>query len=57
MNDSINWLRNQIKKDIYVEYLNLTINAKSMHDAGCKFYLSANKVWLIDSVPLQYITK
>ncbi|HTE10413.1 MAG TPA: RNA 2'-phosphotransferase [Chitinophagaceae bacterium] len=35
----------------------LTINAKSMHDAGYKFYLSANKVWLIDSVPFQYITK
>jgi len=50
-------LRNQIKEGIHVEYLILTINAKSMHDAGYKFYLSANKVWLIDSVPFQYITK
>jgi len=35
----------------------LAINAKALHDAGFKFYLSDNKVWLIDSVPRQYITK
>jgi len=35
----------------------LTINAKAMHNNGFKFYLSDNKVWLVDSVPCQYITK
>ncbi|MEP7279935.1 MAG: RNA 2'-phosphotransferase [Bacteroidota bacterium] len=33
----------------------LAINAKAMHDAGFLFYLSANKVWLTDSVPSQYL--
>lgn len=35
----------------------LTINAKAMQDAGCKFYLSANGVWLTDVVPVQYISQ
>ena len=35
----------------------LKISAKAMHDAGFVFYLSANKVWLTDAVPLQYITQ
>jgi putative RNA 2'-phosphotransferase len=33
----------------------LTIDARAMHEAGFQFYLSANKVWLTDSVPVQYI--
>ncbi len=33
----------------------LTINAKAMHEAGMKFYLSENKVWLTDAVPVEYI--
>ncbi len=35
----------------------LAINAKSMQDAGFKFYLSANGVWLTDVVPVQYISQ
>jgi putative RNA 2'-phosphotransferase len=35
----------------------LTIGAKAMHEAGFKFYLSENKVWLTGSVPIQYITQ
>ena len=35
----------------------LTINAKVMQEAGFKFYLSENNVWLIDSVPIQYINQ
>ena len=35
----------------------LSINAKAMHQAGCKFYLSENKVWLTDAVPVEYITQ
>jgi putative RNA 2'-phosphotransferase len=34
----------------------LTINAKAMVAAGFLFYLSDNGVWLVDSVPLEYIT-
>ena len=33
----------------------LTIRAKEMYDAGFKFYLSENKVWLTDIVPVEYI--
>lgn len=35
----------------------LSINARAMHQAGFKFYLSENKVWLTDSVPAEYITQ
>ncbi len=34
----------------------LTINAKAMAAAGFLFYLSENNVWLVDSVPVEYIT-
>jgi putative RNA 2'-phosphotransferase len=33
----------------------LKINAKAMYDKGHKFYLSENKVWLVDYVPKEYI--
>ncbi len=33
----------------------LTIQAGSMHEAGHKFYRSANGVWLTDSVPSEFI--
>jgi putative RNA 2'-phosphotransferase len=33
----------------------LYINAKDMYEDGYKFYLSENKVWLVDKVPLKYI--
>ena len=33
------------------------IDAKKMHDDGYVFYLSENKVWLTDKVPIQYMTK
>lgn len=33
----------------------LNINAKAMHQAGFVFYLSDNNVWLVDTVPVQYI--
>ncbi len=32
----------------------LEISAKQMHDAGMKFYLSRNNVWLTDVVPQGY---
>ncbi|MFZ6757479.1 RNA 2'-phosphotransferase [Undibacterium sp. Ji50W] len=35
----------------------LTVRAKAMHDAGHTFYLSANGVWLCDTVPPQYLTR
>jgi putative RNA 2'-phosphotransferase len=35
----------------------LIINAKAMYMAGLEFYLSENKVWLTDSVPVEYITQ
>jgi putative RNA 2'-phosphotransferase len=35
----------------------LLINARSMHEAGLKFYLSENKVWLADAVPAEYISQ
>jgi putative RNA 2'-phosphotransferase len=34
----------------------LNINAKAMAEAGFAFYLSDNGVWLVDSVPVEYIT-
>ena len=34
----------------------LTIHADRMHQAGIKFYLSVNGVWLTDYVPKEYIT-
>jgi putative RNA 2'-phosphotransferase len=33
----------------------LTINSGAMHNAGYKFYLSDNNVWLTDVVPAEYI--
>lgn len=33
----------------------LIINSKLMHDAGHKFYLSKNGVWLTDEVPAEFI--
>jgi len=34
-----------------------TIDAKAMYNAGLKFYLSENGVWLADAVPVEYITR
>ena len=34
----------------------LNINSKAMAAAGFIFYLSENGVWLVDSVPVEYIT-
>jgi putative RNA 2'-phosphotransferase len=34
----------------------LIIDAKRMHDDGHQFFVSANGVWLADSVPVEYIT-
>ena len=34
----------------------LHIDAKAMAAAGFLFYLSENNVWLVDSVPVEYIT-
>lgn len=34
----------------------LSVRALDMHASGYTFYLSANKVWLTDSVPTEYIT-
>jgi putative RNA 2'-phosphotransferase len=33
----------------------LHIDAKTMLEEGYKFYLSGNKVWLADKVPIKYI--
>jgi putative RNA 2'-phosphotransferase len=33
----------------------LYINAKNMYEEGYKFYLSENKVWLVNKVPVKYI--
>lgn len=33
----------------------LTIRAREMHDAGHRFYLSDNHVWLTDQVPVAFI--
>jgi len=35
----------------------LLINAKSMYEAGLRFYLSENKVWLADAIPPEYISQ
>ena len=35
----------------------LIIRSKDMHDAGYKFYLSENKVWLTDAIPVEYIKR
>jgi putative RNA 2'-phosphotransferase len=35
----------------------LLINAKRMYEAGYKFYLSENKVWLTDTVPSEFISE
>lgn len=35
----------------------LVIDAKMMQEAGFKFYLSENKVWLTEAVPVQYIAQ
>ena len=34
----------------------LRINAEQLYEDGAKFYLSENKVWLCDYVPVEYIT-
>ena len=34
----------------------LSIDAKAMSASGFVFYLSGNNVWLVDSVPVQYIS-
>jgi putative RNA 2'-phosphotransferase len=33
----------------------LYIDAKTMHEEGYKFYLSENKVWLVDKAPIKYM--
>jgi putative RNA 2'-phosphotransferase len=33
----------------------LHIDAKNMYEEGYKFYLSENKVWLVETVPVKYI--
>lgn len=33
----------------------LTVLARQCHDTGCPFYRSANGVWLVDAVPVQYL--
>jgi putative RNA 2'-phosphotransferase len=33
----------------------LYINTKNMFEEGYKFYLSENKVWMVDKVPVKYI--
>jgi putative RNA 2'-phosphotransferase len=33
----------------------LYIDAKTMCEEGHKFYISENKVWLVDKVPIKYI--
>ena len=35
----------------------LTIDAKGMHEDGHEFFLSTNKVWLTEFVPLKYIQR
>ena len=35
----------------------LYINSKKMHEDGYKFYLSENKVWLVNIVPVEYIIR
>ena len=33
----------------------LVIDAKRMHEDGIKFYVTPNRVWLVDEVPAKYI--
>ncbi len=33
----------------------LKINAKAMHEAGCRFFISENNTWLTEAVPVKYI--
>lgn len=33
----------------------LKVDARKMYEDGCEFYLSENKVWLVDFVPVKYI--
>jgi putative RNA 2'-phosphotransferase len=33
----------------------LYIDAKRMYEEGYKFYLSENKIWLVDKVPMKYM--
>ena len=33
----------------------LVIRAKNMHDAGYKFFVTENDVWLTDHVPAEFI--
>src|SRR5579871_1872477 len=35
----------------------LQVDAAKMHDAGFKFYLSVNGVWLTDAVPAAFLTR
>lgn len=35
----------------------LSVNAKEMHNAGHKFYMSENNIWLTDFVPKEFIYK
>lgn len=35
----------------------LQVDAGKMHGAGFRFFLSANGVWLTDSVPALFLTK
>ena len=35
----------------------LVINSKEMYNNGYRFYLSENKIWLTDNVPVKYISK
>jgi len=35
----------------------LRVEAQRMHQAGYKFYLSDNEVWLTETVPLQYLDR
>jgi putative RNA 2'-phosphotransferase len=35
----------------------LYIDAKKMHEEGCKFFLSKNKIWLVKEVPIKYINR
>lgn len=39
----------------YGKVIILEINAEAMHKQGCRFFLSDNKVWLVDHVPPQYL--
>ncbi len=35
----------------------LQVNAGEMHGQGCKFFLSANGVWLTDAVPVEFLSR